>query len=641
MNYVSNFELLGTSINVKDIRAIHHYTTFSELTSNAKENEIGLIDGYYTIDDKGKALYYVTKTAPAGNAFYKEKNNLYFVIIPFPEMSFTAFGIQPDDGNDHIDEINTVLEYCAENNVTINDINTYYCKPSGTEHRITPFDGNRIKNVTFKLCPKTPSFSQWIQIIGKSNIVFDHVTFDQNIMGNPNMVINTDSNVMSWWATFYCENIHDITFKDCTSIHQGIWFVNMSDYDNQISDNVVFDRCTMERYMVDTIPWYDNTDIFLDVRKATVTNCHFISHTNKAQTAFELHGPDSIATNNTIENYRNGIIITNPNTNSNKKSYSTNIVVHSNSIRKCVYGINIYPVSDNDFDGIEVSNNIIGIDHNYHNTVLNSWGIGTQTLIDANHNINLKNVNVVNNIITEADNPLTSSDPFAPTVYTGIGFQFNGNINNLLISGNSLNNISGIGVVISVAVTNAQNKTINKLNLINNIIDCMNNNGFPTDAFQSSAYMFVGGSCFNSAAGNNVLKSKNSLLAQILQAGYTGTNQLTILPNFTEQILNTGIIKPTINTANATSNDEMHIYIDSAGLAHINGSFTITANGNGKVMYNIPTEYCPVGMINLPDAVTINNIGELVSYAGNGVHCYVHATYRPQYNNPNKDYFTN
>lgn len=642
MDFVSKFKLNDQIINIKDNTALHVFDTFNDMVSNASVNSTNLIKGFYENDDGAMCLYEVTDSTPDDDVFYIQRNSLYYVLVPASELSFKSFGIVSDENTDVIDNLNTALAYCSAHNITINDFNTYWCKPSETTHRIITQNGNIIKNTTFKLMSGCPGFSQWFQIIGKSDITFENVTFDQNVSGNTNMVINIEPNVMHWWSTFYCENIQNITWNKCKSIHQGIWFVNISDHDDEQSRNITFNECSCERHVLSNIEWYDNTDMFIDAINSHVTNCTFKSLSTLAQTAFELHGPDSYGSGNTITGYRCGIIVTNVNTNSVKKSLQTNIRVSNNVIDKCVYGVDIYPISDNTFDGVSVHDNIILIDHNTHSDILNSYGIGTHQLIDSNHALTVKNVTITDNVIRETDNPLSSSDPFAPTVYTGINMSVNGDMSNIAITGNNLNNISGMGIICSVSVTNAQNKTIHKATVTNNIIDCMANNKFPTSQPQGSAYTAMLGRVYESVCGNNVLKSNNTVVAQVQIAGNTtGDNTLSLLPNFTSDYINSAIIKPVINSANATSNDEMHIYIDSAGMAHINGSFTITSDGNGKTMYTIPVKYCPPGIINLPDAVTINNMGELVSYAGNNNRCYVHATYRPQYNNPNTDFINN
>lgn len=610
-------------------------------TQNFTNGNIVKTLGYYNVNDGGSALYQVVDTLPT--TYYETlPNGLYAKLIFQPIMTFVQFGIKPNVQIDQTEKFNEVFALLEGMNITIDDNNTYYLKPmrtSATESQnYNPKSNTVFKNMTFKLFDNNPNFTAIFSLYSVHDIVFENVTFDQNIANNEQMVVSIELDKMWWWATFYNEDIQDITFRKCVSKHQGIWFLNCSNKPMDTTERVNLYDCEFYRHYKHQSTWYDNTDVFLNALDSHVINCKFQSDSIESQTAIELHNAYSSAEYNTIDGYRCGIIITNLDANMiAMKRDETSISVSHNSITTCGYGISIYPTTDTDMNGIFIHDNFIYCD-TLHFSFANGYGIMTNYTLPSvsNNDMIIRNCHIQNNVIDWKPDTYESTDQFAVSVFCGIGLSLNGGWQDCIIDGNTIRNTPGVGISLSADLKtgNTERKDVIGAMIKNNVIDNpLANSNLNVTASATSCYIQIVGNLQNCVVGENVLRYKeNKPISQVLVFGsIAGTDTISLLPNYTDDPLNTSWENGTVNTTNATQIKQPALFVDAIGLVHLRGSFTIINNGTTQA--NIPARYCPPSQTTF-GSTTINEDGSITSYAGGGQTVYLDdIVYRPKYYN--------
>jgi hypothetical protein len=616
------------------------FKTVAEMKeTNLVNGNIAKTIGYNSVNDNGGAFYLITKSQPSG--WYETLNNgLYAELILESEMTFSQFGLIPNTQTDQHDLFQNVFNFLETNDVIINDTNLYYIKAYGhnTESNLIIKSNTTIKNTTFKLMDTNDDFTYMFGIYNASNILFDNVTFDQNIANNTQMTINVDPNVRSWWTTFYTENIKNVTWNKCVSNHQGIWFINLSNNPSDITENITVTNCIMNRHYKAQSTWYDSTDIFMSALNSKVENCRFISDSIDSQTALELHCSFNTATNNYFNGYKNGIIITNTDSTlitMKKEETFTNVL--NNTFVDVNYGVIIYDVSHMGFNGINISNNNIKINQPKFGTG-NSYGICSQQFTTY-YDMWLKNTIISNNIIDFVESDYTSTDPFSLTSLAGIGIPFNGNIENLSISNNIINNALGVGISISTLTnTSGERANCNNVKIHHNTINNpLSDSNLAVSSNGTSCYIYFVGHNKNCMIGQNTLTAgSNQPLYQVRLFNSISANDDTIalLQNYTQDQLNTKWVNMTTNTTNATQNRQPKLYVDDIGMVHLSGDLTVI--NNGKVVATMPVEYVPETDQNIFGTLNISSNGMLSSYAGANNRVYLDGIiYKPStYNRP-------
>ena len=618
------------------------FKTVAEMkATNLVNGNIVKTIGHNSVNDNGGAFYLIINTQPSG--WYETLNNgLYAELILESEMSFSQFGLIPNTQTNQHDLFQNVFNFLETNDIVINDTNLYYIKAYGKNDdnytNLNIKSNTTIKNTTFRLMDTNEDFTYMFGVYNASNILFDNVTFDQNIANNTQMTINVDPEVRSWWATFYTENIKNVTWNRCVSNHQGIWFINLSNNPSDVTENITITNCIMNRHYKSQQEWYDSTDIFLSALNSKVENCRFISDSIDAQTALELHCSYNTATNNYFEGYRNGIIITNTDSTlvtMKKDETFTNVI--NNTFVDINMGVIIYDLSHIGFNGLNISNNNIKVNQPKFN-LGQCYGICTQQFTHY-YDMWLTNTIISNNNIDFVESEYASSDPFTLTAMVGIALPFNGNIENLQISDNIINNSLGVGISLSLlANSSGERANCNNVAIHHNIINNpLSDSNLAVSSNDTSCYIYFVGHNKNCMIGQNTLTNgANNPLYQVKLFNSISANDDTIalLQNYTSDQLNTKWINITTNTTNATQNRQPKLYVDDIGMVHLSGDLTV--KNNGTVIATMPVEYVPETAQNTFGTLNISATGMLTSYAGTNQRIYLDdIIYKPaKYNRP-------
>lgn len=130
---ISKIQIESGTYDIKDVKArnnvtnlqndiitrIKEFNTVSDLKNNENlvNNEYVVTKGYYNINDRGGAKYYITneELIPDDASIIGLKNNLYAKLIYDNEINVKQFGCYGDNTHDDIDKLQLCLKFCSDN----------------------------------------------------------------------------------------------------------------------------------------------------------------------------------------------------------------------------------------------------------------------------------------------------------------------------------------------------------------------------------------------------------------------------------------------------------------------------------------------------------------------------------------------
>lgn len=404
------------------------------------------------------------------------------------------------------------------------------------------------KNTLIKISDTCTGFYSLFAINHVENVTINNIAYDGNY-DRPDYDISIKPEI-----AVYCVDSNNIKILDNIFNTCGIWTISCevsSEY--PYNDNIYVERNQIN-YRVgkntktpDARGWsVDTTQMYIDAKNYWVKDNIIKTSYSHAQTSIEAHRRNGFVTNNIMRGFRNGVLIVPGEF--EEDTEKTQLIVTENNISKCLVGVTLNQTIHRDIDGVIISDNVIKVDPNSFVNPSEAEGISLlNTLESNNNNKKIKNVSIVNNIITYKTFLDTYLDSDSITNFSAINMRGWVSLENVQIKDNQIINASGLGIIIG-SKGNAinDNKGIG-LSVENNIIiNAGSNINMATETYNPRCGIRVQGS-----ASSPLTKSviKNNTIIDTRESGAYITK-----PIYSVQIDATCVIKDNNVFANGFNN---------------------------------------------------------------------------------------
>ncbi|MHB8645270.1 MAG: glycosyl hydrolase family 28-related protein [Thermomicrobiales bacterium] len=275
------------------------------------------------------------------------------------------------------------------------------------------------------------------------NVIFEDLTFDANIVNNPESKI-ADSDETTYQTFIYITAGHDLHVRRCNFTYSGVWAVSLNG--RTIHDCSVTDS-SFRFHMRDGNPDYDNSAIYIEGMDYTMSGNHFESTPipyRDARACMEAHGGPATIFNNTSVGYQTLLNIAGSYF---PGGHSGDIACHDNVAKDALIGIMIWPIAPNPLKNITVMNNTIEIAQLKHGTA--DMG-GISVVFSPQATMSAANVTIAKNTIRFQDEGAGRAGDF---YYNSGGIVLHnlGGASDCMITGNTIELAPSAGVMIGLA----------------------------------------------------------------------------------------------------------------------------------------------------------------------------------------------
>lgn len=286
-------------------------------------------------------------------------------------------------------------------------------------------------------------FSPWDVRGAVENVIFEDLTFDANILNNPESRIS-DSDETTYQTFIYITAGRDLHVRRCHfTPYSGVWAISFNG--QTIRDCSITDS-TFRFLMRDGNPDYDNSAIYIEGTEYTMSGNHFESTPipyRDARACMEAHGGPATIFNNTSVGYQTILNIAGSYF---PGGHSGDIVCHDNVAKDALIGIMIWPLAPNPLKNITVTNNTIEVAQLKHGTA--DMG-GVCVVFSPQATAPATNITITKNTIRFQDEGAGRSGDF---YYNSGGIYLHnlGGASNCVIAGNTIELAPTAGVMIGL-----------------------------------------------------------------------------------------------------------------------------------------------------------------------------------------------
>lgn len=303
------------------------------------------------------------------------------------------------------------------------------------------------------------------------NVTFEDLTFDSNILNNPESRI--DESKQETYQTFiYITAGHDLHVHRCRfAPYSGVWAVSLNG--KAVRDCSVID-CYFRFVMRESNPDYDNSAVYMEGSNYTLSGNRFESIPtpyHEARACMEAHGGPAAVFSNTSVGYQTILNIVGSYVDGGN---SSDITCHDNVAKDALIGILIWPTTPNNLKNVTVTNNTIEVAQLKHGTA-DTGGVSVVFSHEAKGEAS--NITITGNTIRFQDEGLGRPGNFYYNS-AGVALHNLGGTVGAVIEGNMIERAPGPGVVIGLPEPGKrvfQNVRVVK----NTIINPGQNLGFP------------------------------------------------------------------------------------------------------------------------------------------------------------------
>lgn len=329
-------------------------------------------------------------------------------------------------------------------------------------------------------------FSQKVGNNTVENVTVEDLTFDSNILNNPESQID-NGNDETYQTFIYITSGKNLTVRRCRfAPYSGVWAVSLNG--KTVSDCSVTDSY-FRFVMRDANPDYDNSAVYIEGTNYTMSGNTFESTPipyHEARACMEAHGGPAAIFNNTAVGYQTILNIVG--------SYfdggnSSDIICRDNVAKDALIGIMLWPTAPNNLKNVTVTNNTIEVAQLKHGTA-DTGGISVVFSYEAKGEAS--NITITGNTIRFQDEGRGRSGDFYYNS-AGVALHNLGGTVGAVIEGNMIERAPSAGVLIGLPEPGR--RTFQDVRIANNtIINPGQNLGFPVE--------FRAGVLVNSTASN-------------------------------------------------------------------------------------------------------------------------------------------
>lgn len=259
--------------------------------------------------------------------------------------------------------------------------------------------------------------------------------FDQNPQNNLTCNIDLNRTDTYYWAQF-CISLFDydnILVEDC--IFDPICGMNTVIMNNANSKNASVNNCQFNFVAAKGAPNYDNSAVYMNGRRHTVTNCKF--YAAPGQTAFgaiETHTGQSVVSGNVSDGYITGVHIQASETSGDH----ADITVSNNTFTNAVHAIQLWTYKQHSIKNVTISGNTVSIANADKKRTM-MVGIGAYPgFLPADYTGTFENITITGNTILFQEE-FIKRELLEGFCY-GIGFVRETDVKNVVISNNIVKN---------------------------------------------------------------------------------------------------------------------------------------------------------------------------------------------------------
>ncbi|RAV19420.1 glycosyl hydrolase family 28-related protein [Paenibacillus contaminans] len=275
-------------------------------------------------------------------------------------------------------------------------------------------------------------FQTWPNV---KNVKIRGLKFDQNPQNNLTCNIDLSRTDTYYWAQF-CISLFDydnILVEDC--IFDPICGMNTVIMNNANSKNASVNNCQFNFVAAKGAPNYDNSAVYMNGRRHTVTNCKF--YAAPGQTAFgaiETHTGQSVVSGNVSDGYITGVHIQASETSGDH----ADITVSNNTFTNAVHAIQLWTYKQHSIKNVTIAGNTVSIANADKKRTM-MVGIGAYPgFLPADYTGTFENITITGNTILFQEE-FVKRELLEGFCY-GIGFVRETDVKNVVISNNIIKN---------------------------------------------------------------------------------------------------------------------------------------------------------------------------------------------------------
>lgn len=462
--------------------------------------------GYHSINDGGKALYYITNSGTANERDVIAIGSLYANLVKPTALTPEVFGAYGDGTHDDTEVIQHCMDYVSNKPIILLLDHMYLISPGtdASDNSSRKICLNLVTNITMKGLGKNTGFivndvnsnsnKYWCVFYSPASATHANVVFENfKIYQNDNNVSSMELNVFNPRYVFcFYSAITNITIRDILFDHvygRDIIMVN-----NNATSNGIFSDCVFNFFnIMDRVSAYDCSILFLKMHEYVCENNTMDGSDFACASGIELHGYNGVARNNRVYNFQNGMHIQPSGTK------PANLEAENNFFRG-YDGINLWDNADSSNYGedvIRICNNYMQIVSNA-NTDQYMGGIRTSTSTFTHP---IENITISGNTIEFVE--ISQEASLSPAYCGGIVFNVKIDMKNIIITNNTILSSVSAGIQIGSTAANATN-TYSDIIVTDNIIK---NNGLvpATNPVYNSTFYFGNGTLKNIKVKDNTI----------------------------------------------------------------------------------------------------------------------------------------
>ncbi len=305
------------------------------------------------------------------------------------------------------------------------------------------------------------------------NVAFEDLSFDSNILNNPESTINEqdDATYQTFIHITAGNNLH---VRRCRfNPYAGVWAVSFTGktiHDCSVTDS--YFRFVMRDGNAD----YDNSAVYVDGTHYVFSGNRFESVPQPlrgARACMETHGGPAEVVGNTATGFQTILNIVGQ---YDADGSPGDVNCHDNSCTDALLGIMLWPTKPNDLKNVVVAHNTIAIAQAKHGVVDTS---GIYILFSPEAKGLAANITITGNKIAFQDEGRGRAGDFYYNS-SGIGLHNLGGVNGVVIEGNTIENAPSVGVMIGLPESGK--RAFQNVRVLNNtIINPGQNLAFPAD----------------------------------------------------------------------------------------------------------------------------------------------------------------
>lgn len=305
------------------------------------------------------------------------------------------------------------------------------------------------------------------------NVAFEDLSFDANILNNPEATIN-EKNETTYQTFVHITAGNNLHVRRCRfNPYAGVWAVSFTG--KTIRDCSVVDSY-FRFVMRDDKADYDNSAVYVDGVNYIFSGNRFESVPQPqrgARACMEAHGGPAEVFNNTAVGFQTILNIVGQ---YDAGGSPGDVNCHNNTCTDALLGIMLWPTKPNDLKNVIVADNTIAIAQTKHGAVETS---GVYVLFSSEAKGLAANITIARNTITFQDEGRGRAGDFYYNS-AGIGLHNLGGVNGVVIEENTIENAPAAGVMIGLPEPGK--RSFQNVRVLNNtIVNPGQNLAFPAD----------------------------------------------------------------------------------------------------------------------------------------------------------------